>query len=184
MRFALSAICATMLIGCHPLPAEYVFAIEPAGGVIFGQAGQTIGWGYTLTNLSSTDWLVPINLDAGLFSHSTPELFFGFPVLAPLTQVHVPFDLFTAQGLFAITWDPGAPLNATEQGEFLLQAEWWSDDPFAGGAYLDSATPTAVAYEARIGAPVPETSTSAMVVCASGLLVVLRLSSRLRFCKT
>jgi hypothetical protein len=179
MRFALNAICATILMGCQPLAADYIFALDPVDGKVSGNLGQTIGWGYRLTNLSGTDWLMPTSLDAGLFSHSTPELWFGFPILPPGTEVHVPFDLFNAQGLLAITWDPGAPNGSTEQGEFLLQAEWWSGDPFGNGAYLQGADPTSVAYEARLGSAVPEPATSAMaaiaILLALGRFVAVRL---------
>jgi hypothetical protein len=86
MRFALNAICATILMGCQPLAADYIFALDPVDGKVSGNLGQTIGWGYRLTNLSGTDWLMPTSLDAGLFSHSTPELWFGFPILPPGTE--------------------------------------------------------------------------------------------------
>jgi hypothetical protein len=169
IRFALHVTYATMLIGSQPLAADYLFALHPEDGQIFGEPGQTIGWGYTLSNFSATDWLVPVTLDAGLFSHSVPESFFSFPILPPGTQVDMPFDLFTAQGLYAITWDLNAPNTAVEAGEFVLRSEWWSDDPFAGGMFLQNAEAAEAVYRAQIGAAVPEPATW-QLMGAAGLL--------------
>ena len=98
-------------------------------------------------------WLVPTSLNAGLFSFSLPEQFFTYPVLQPGTQVELPFHLFTAQGLFAVTWDGSASYGARETGVFFLEAEWWTGDPAAGGALVGLADPTALPYEALL-APV------------------------------
>ena len=70
----------------------YTFSLLPDDGSIAGGPGQTVGWGYSIENQSTTHWLVTTGLAPGSFQFGTPELFFDFPILAPGSSVTVPFD--------------------------------------------------------------------------------------------
>jgi len=157
----------------------YTFSTLPAGGSIQGPAGSTIGWGYSITNESTTDWLVTSNLAAGIFSDATPDASpFDFPIVAPLSTVSLPYDPSTDTGLFALTWDAGAPLGFVNSGLFTLSADWYNGDPFAGGTFDQAAADETAAYSATVGAApvpsVPEVSSVLLLLTAVSLTALAR----------
>lgn len=140
-------------------PIDFTFATLPANGIITGAAGSTIGWGYSLTNLSSTNWLMITALNAGSFLMGTPDAsIFDFPILAPsgtLTVTFVP----GLSGLFQFSWDTGAPNGFENSGIFVLSGELWDGDPFGGGAFAKLAADQSSSYTARVSSTsVPEPS--------------------------
>jgi hypothetical protein len=89
-------------------------------------APAVTGWGYTLHNQSSTNWLVTTNLTAGTFQHATPQLLFDFPDLAPGANVTVPYNPAPPPtGLYQIVWDQNVPAGYVNAGTFTLSAQWW-----------------------------------------------------------
>jgi hypothetical protein len=133
----------------------YTFTTSPAGGSISGVAGSTIGWGYSITNQSATDWLVTTNLNAGLFINCSPNSgLFDFPIIAPGTKATEAFNLAASLGLFDLAWNPGAPVGFGNSGQFTLSAEWWSGNPLAGGTFIADAVDQNAAYSATVSAPV------------------------------
>ena len=138
----------------------YTFNLLPDDGSIAGGAGQTVGWGYSIENQSTTHWLVTSGLAPSSFQFGTPELLFDFPILAPGSSVSVPFDAGASTGLLALTWDASAPLGSVESGSFLLSAEWWNGDPLAGGQFAFAASPLSQSYQATV---VPEPGTAALL---------------------
>lgn len=169
MRTILLAICLSVL---PALAAEtYTFDISPAENVS-GPSGlfTLTGWGYTLQNQSSTDWLVTTSLDAGTFQYATPQLLFDFPDLAPGASVTVPYDPVTPAGLYQILWDGNAPAGFVNSGMFILSAQWWSGDPTNGGTPVSGAPSTSVPYSASLTS-VPEPATVSMVALVFWLFV-------------
>lgn len=159
-------LVVTLLIAAAPSWAAeiFTFSLLPASGQISGAPGSTIGWGYMLENESSDYWLVADGLGTGSFAFGTPKVLFDFPILAPGASVTVPFDAGTLSGLFALTWDPFAPVGTIESGSFLLDAEWWDDDPLAGGTLAFAASPASSAYQAAVVTQVvPEPATSGLL---------------------
>jgi hypothetical protein len=140
------------------LPASsaeiFTFNLLPADGAITGGPGDTIGWGYSIENQSTSLWLVTTGLAPGSFQFGTPDVVFDFPILAPGSTVTMPFDAATSTGLMALTWDASAPPGTVEVGSFLLDAEWWTGDPFAGGVFAFSASPASESYQATVTAAV------------------------------
>jgi hypothetical protein len=153
---ALTLLLLLVGLGLTPHAASastFTFDTLPATGILSGAAGDTLGFGYTLTNLSATDWLVITSLDAGVFLDGSADAsLFDFPVLAPGASLVVPFVAGSA-GLFAFTWDPAAPLGASNAGVFTLGGEWWSDDPAAAGSFLALATPASATYQLVVPEP-------------------------------
>jgi len=105
------------------------FDTIPSGGAISGAPGQTVGWGYTITNSDLTDWLVITALDAPPFLSADPNPvgIFDFPIVPPNTTVNVPYVPGTA-GLYEVTVKTAPPVTF-EAGLFTLTADWFDGDP-------------------------------------------------------
>jgi len=98
-----------------------IFTATP--GDVSGPAGTTIGWGFTLTNTSATDYLDISGIDADLFAsaNGTPDAsIFLFPNLAPGQSVTQLYDPVAGVGLFQFTWNLGLTVGTTEAGQFRL----------------------------------------------------------------
>lgn len=162
--------------------ASFTFTLLPANGEIDGVPGSTIGWGYTLTNDSLTDWLMLTNVDSDPFAgvvaaDASP---FDYPILAPRATRSVAFNSTTLEGLFQITWDALAPLGTTNQGLFVLSAEFWDGDPFAdGSSFLTFADRQSAEYSAAV-TPVPEPGTLVLLGAGTGIAALVRRSRRAR----
>jgi hypothetical protein len=121
---------------------------------IYGQPGQTIGWTYSITNDSSTDWLILDAVSADVFSHATPDSsVFDYPIVPPDTNVTGP--------LFNLTWDTNAPLYFFNTGTFDLTAEWWDGDPLTTGNYIGPALDGYADYSAEV---VPEPASIVLTI--------------------
>lgn len=149
---------AALLVSLAARADTYSFTALPAD--VAGPAGSTVGWGYTISNTSTTSWLVLTALDAGVFDHGSPDNLFDFPTLAPGATVSVSFDGVNALGLYELTWDSTAPIGFVNTGFFTLQGEWWDGDPLAGGNFLTGAPDESVAYSATVTGTtsIPESS--------------------------
>ena len=79
--------------------------------------------GYSITNESTTDWLLTINLNSDAFLDGTANSLFDFPEVAPGTTVTDAFDPINSIGLYELTWDPDAPTGFTNSGNFVLSAQ-------------------------------------------------------------
>ena len=149
-------------------PIQPTFQLDPAGGTVTGSPGNTIGWGFTLTN--TVNWLVVTG------SQFTPNLVLGtyadfigpnFVVVGPspdFTSVSQSFDpdLFTGTGAFTI--DPLAGVNSTATGQLVLTYDLYSVspndsnfDPFLDTVSLGN-TSVANATIQVVGAPEPDLS--------------------------
>lgn len=145
------------------------FAVTP-GPDLVGLPGSTIGWGFVITNLSTTLWLETVSLDADPFDHGSAVSLFSFPILGPGDTATVPYD--GTDGLYELTWDALAPAGFVNSGTFTVTGDFWNGDPLNGGT--PSGEPSVVrgvAYSAAVTATrVPEPATLALA--AMGLLAV------------
>ena len=132
----------------------YNFSVPPPV-TVSSLAGVQSGWGYSLTNESSSLWLVSTGLSPGTFQHATPNLIFDFPDLAPGATVNVSYDPITPAGLFEIRWDATVPPGFLNSGNFTLSAQWWSGDPLNGGTLVGAAPIATAPYSVGLN-PVPE----------------------------
>ena len=148
------------LMACPAAWAD-TFSFTDLPADVAGPSGSSVGWGYTVTNESSTSWLVLTTLSAGVFDHGSPDSLFDFPSLAPGATVSVNFDQANLAGLYELTWDAAAPVGFVNTGLFTLQGEWWDGDPLAGGNFVSDAPDQIAAYSATVtgSASVPEPST-------------------------
>ena len=80
----------------------YTFSLLPGDGHIAGAPGETVGWGYSIDNQSTSQWLVTTGLAPGAFQFGTPNLLFDFPILAPGSSATSPFNVAGLTGLFGV----------------------------------------------------------------------------------
>lgn len=144
------------------------FAVIPSAAS--AGVGETIGWGYEITN-NSTEYYVSTALNADTFQWALPLALFDFPVLAPGATISQAFVADLA-GLFQMTWEAAAPDGFVNTGVFVLSGDFYNGDPLSGGSFL-AAAPDAVAnYTALMqsATAVPEPSTLLLVLAAFGLM--------------
>jgi hypothetical protein len=166
-----------VLLMTHAARADDSFTLTAIPGSGPGTAGSTIGWGYSITNDSMTDYLDTTDIDSDLFlaMDGTPSAtIFDFPVVAPDTTVTEEYDPVGFFGLFQFTWNPDVPVGTTEAGNFIVYGSFCDpSDMYCaedGGTVLSTSFATA-GYSATVSpnstAPVPEPSS--ILLLAAGL---------------
>src|SRR5690349_3062004 len=130
MRRCLYQMSVTLgvLLATHLARADtFSFITQPSPGNVSGVAGSTVGWGYSITNDSTSNYLELTGIDSDLFLavDGVPDAsIFDFPVLAPLQTVTEQYDPIGFIGLFQFTWNPGVPVGTTETGAFTVRAQF------------------------------------------------------------
>ena len=161
-----------------PLWADSItFTLLPSDGNVSGPAGSLVGWGYSLTNDSTTDWFLATALNSDSFSNGTPTLLFDFPDLGPGATVTEPLDPVNGIGVYELQWDASAPVGFVNSGDFTLSGQWYDGDPFNGGNYIADATDTLLPYSATVTgvSGVPEPSSLSMLEFGLAMMAVFRL---------
>ncbi|MGH9860981.1 MAG: PEP-CTERM sorting domain-containing protein [Candidatus Acidiferrales bacterium] len=175
----IAALAAVFLLAPAAQADSWTLALAPPGGAISGPAGSTIGWGFTVTNQSATNWLMLTGITADLFQQATPDAsIFSFPILAPMSTLSVAYNAATFEGIFQITWDATAPVGFTNLGVFIVTGEFWDADPFAGGGFVSLALDQSAAYSATVSpsanTPVPEPATLLLATTGAAVLLLRR----------
>jgi hypothetical protein len=173
MRRCLYGVSITLgvLLTTHAARADSLsFTTEPNPGNVSGIAGSTVGWGYSITNNSMSNYLDLTGIDSDLFlaTDGTPDAsIFDFPVLAPLQTITEQYDPANFIGLFQFTWNPGVPVGTTETGQFTVYAQFCDapDLSHCGSTVSASADYTATVIS-NFPASVPETSSFLLLVSA------------------
>ena len=159
---------------------SYTFSLIPANGAISGIPGSVIGWGYQITNNSTTDWLSTLSVNAGIFQHATLDSgdYFDFPIVAPGATVTVAFTEAGISGfgagLAALTWGANAPIGFTDSGNFDLSACFAN----SAGACVLAAPDAFAAYSATVVSPVPEPPSFTLLSSFLFILLVFSLISK------
>jgi hypothetical protein len=176
-RFSTVGLGLVLFLWTTPARAisDWTFGTIPLDGAISGEAGSTIGWGYTISNLDEANWLALSALDSDVFQFGTPDAsVFDYPILGPGVSLSVPYDgLF---GLFQVSWDLGAAVGSVDSGVFVASADWYDADPFDGGEFLDAAGQRSTPYSATVAGPiasVPEPSTLFLMLAGMVVLVIM-----------
>ena len=150
-------LCLLLLLAASAC-ADTVFSFMPLPASISAAPGQTTGWGYRLTNLSTDSWLEIYDVQpTSAFEHATLNLLFDYPVLAPLASVDVYYQPGLA-GLAELTWDVDAPSGFVNSGDFVASARWYTDDPASCGFTCTDPFPfqdTAIASYEAVATPEP-----------------------------
>jgi hypothetical protein len=172
---------AFALCGRTASAASFEFDTIPADGLVEGLPGDTVGWGYSITNTSQTFWLWLTDVSADPVLHGTLDTSpFDFPALAPMATVVQPFDAGVPSGLASFTWDATAPPGLVNVGVFQLEGGFYDSDPFQGGLFVEAAVAATAGYSVTAqtvaAVPVPEPST--LLLVASGGIALVRASRR------
>jgi len=160
----------------------YSFSTEPTDGVVSGTPGSTVGWGYSLTNNSTTDYLATLDVygDVVLDSLGTVDTsIFDLPIVAPMGTVTESYDPGNQLGLSQLFLDPGSTPGTGATGNFFIDAVFCANyDPTTGlllncsdTVVTDSAAVT-VSVTSPNGTPIPEPSSMMLLlsgICGFGL---------------
>jgi hypothetical protein len=161
--------------------------MNPPGGSITGGPGDTVGWGFTLTN-STADWIsvtssaltFETNSILGVYTdniglQSGPPPSFA---LAPSTFWSETFD-GVSQGIGAYTIASNAVLFAQDSGQILVSFDEFNGDPTNGGVQAGSSNVSA-AFTVEIvpTSEVPEPSALPLVEATSVLIFAARCRRR------
>jgi hypothetical protein len=152
-----------LFMGATAYADSITLSTLPASGAVSGTAGSTIGWGYTLTNNSATNFFVSESIDSSLFlsAKGTPDAsIFDFPILAPLQTVSLAYDPLNLLGLFQFTWNTNVPVGTTETGNFMVFGQFCSDP--ANSSTCGNVVHGSASFSANVTSPVagiPEPST-------------------------
>lgn len=182
-RGTASIVTLAALLAAPALSAAMPFTFDtvPADGAIGAAPGDTVGWGYTISNPDASLWLLITAVTADPVQHGTIDTSpFDFPVLAPLGSIMQVYDPGGPLGLAQFTWDITAPPGFINAGTFQLEGEFYDGDPFAGGSPVDLAESQTATYRVRATqTSVPEPG-SALLVMAGLVACTRRLTRRPR----
>jgi hypothetical protein len=117
---------AFTLAGRARADGAYSFTTLPNPGPVSGLPGDTIGWGYSITNSSTTDYLVTldVNEDSVLDSLGTVTAIFDLPIVAPISTVNESYDPVNMFGLIEVTLNPNLAPGTIATGSVYMDAEF------------------------------------------------------------
>lgn len=177
-------IVAAAILGCQAQAAPILALTPPA--TISGNPGQTVGWGFTLTN--TTDFLVPTGSELVIspLAGTYTDFIVGFSqffVLGPSPEsatITEPFDPGTGMGLGSFAISPVAIPGSDWSGVLRFHYSLFSVDPNDPNFNPDTDTlvPDAtVSADVRVhvnaAAPVPEPSSMGLLAAAlAGVLLL------------
>jgi len=190
-RFAVAVSLFLVASGARA-DAIVLFMATPTD--VSGPAGTTVGWGYTITNNTTTDYLdiSDIDSDLSLATDGVPDAsIFNFPNLAPGETATQDYDPGDDLGLFQFTWNSDVATGTTETGTFTIYGAlcgttdpYCADDGSVTSTVLASADYSVTVAPATV-VPTPEPSALAMLVFGMAALGGLRwrLNRRLDACR-
>lgn len=114
------------------LTAAPVLTLDPADGIRTGNPGETVGWGFSITNDTALYLVVSGNTPAGFtfgIGSFTDYLGLNFYVVNPNSNLDVSFDEGTTQGLGAYAINAGAPVGGFDAGSFAVIYDLYVNDP-------------------------------------------------------
>lgn len=170
---------ATLILGFTLTAQAAVVTLTPVGGSVKGAPGATVGWGYTFTNDSATDWIVLTDsafspLPAwGLYDDYVLKL--ANPILGPdgsgFSSITHVYDAVAGTGTGSFTIDPLAP-GKIALGEIVFGFNVYDGDPENGGQLVEVGGNGGY-YTLPVSASVtavPEPSTYALLCISLGVV--------------
>lgn len=174
-----TGLAVLLLAARTPLSASPILTLDPPSGAVNGLPGTTVGWGFNITNDTSS-FLVVTSLTASGFSLGIGSLTdyiaaLNFYVVAPNSSLPVAFSSATTQGTAAYAINAGATAGASDSGLFAITYDLLVNDPNGGGgsdpndqfglAFADVSASVTVT-------DVPEPGALFMLLTGVGLLLV------------
>ncbi|MGH9518200.1 MAG: PEP-CTERM sorting domain-containing protein [Terriglobales bacterium] len=175
-RWAVLGVAVLALVcGARADSLTFSFQLLP-GQDITGSPGQTIGWGYSITNNSQADFLQMDELDPlrGFPLSWHPKLLFDFPLISPGTTFSEPFDPGNGTGFLELNLAPDATPGAAGTQvcncQFTLRGQFYAPgDEITQNNPLGQGTGSSD-YSASVGV-VPEPTS--LWLLGSGALLLL-----------
>jgi len=127
------SLALAVVLATHAVRADNTVTFTVLPPDVSGPAGTTVGWGFSITNNSTTDYLDISAIDASVFLDGTPDsspFLFSFSPLAPGATDTQAYDPISGLGLFQFTWDAAAPVGFINTGSFGLSGAFC--DPSLG----------------------------------------------------
>jgi len=169
-----------------PLPLSLV--LNPANGAISGAPGDTIGWGFTLTNPDNTFAVItsasfcgsiltsPCSTPLGNFTDFIAQ--FNFTVIGPNGTESAVYDPLSFTGIGSYTINSGAAGGDSFFGQLVLTYDLYTDinDPLSligSDNRLSAAASVSVTGASPTSVPAPGTL-SLMSSALAGLYMMLR----------
>ena len=158
--------------------ASVTFTLNPDSGIVAGDPGQTVGWGYTISN-DSVYWLWINNSDFTTNKDATwgtyTDSSYNHTPVAPAdgatpTVLTVPYSFAdnTGAGSFAIS--PSTPVGDFAVGQILFTYDLYSADPSGGGLTPATSDSYSAAAAIQSASAVPEPSTYALLCISLGVV--------------
>ena len=184
----LLAGCASMAFG-----DTVTLTLIPANGMISGRPGQTVGWGFTLTN--DTDYLLVTAADfcsdVNCFNHPSDGSFtdfiaqFNFIVVGPPPEkstVSQPFNASLLTGVGSFLVSPSATPGELIAGLIVLTYDLYSvspNDPNFNPNIDTISTGNLISTDAEVKvSTIPEPGTLLLLLSGLGLSWLARLRRR------
>ena len=154
MRSMVKAATILGVLACCVVHADPTLMLIPSPDIA-GAPGETIGWGYSITNDTTFYLLVDSSNFCGVggdpaFTDCTtpydPPFEFGpsygtyqdyiasnLTIIAPLSTASESFDSTLMTGVGAYMIDPAAPMGAIDIGNVFVSYQEFNGDPLSGG---------------------------------------------------
>jgi hypothetical protein len=180
-------------VGCLAGNAEMVMiTTDPPGGAVTGSPGQTVGYGFTITNTTPYYLL----FDNSYFCEPSQDPEFttctqslgtyqdyianNFTEVAPMSSLSESFNANTMTGFGAYDISPTAMVGATDSGNLVATYMEYQGDPFNGGTQasldIELSAPASVTVIPVSATPEP----SSAILAALGALGALLYKARFR----
>lgn len=175
-RYFAVTLLALALARGEPATAAplWTFDTIPADGALSGSVGDTVGWGYVVTNDDSR-FLQFDGLSSPTSSLASLTDLFDFPTLAPFSSLTVPYSAGTAGLAEALLLSAGTEDDPLFK--FTVTASFYEDSPLADPSQspLETASLDAGAsLTVRDAVQVPEPPAVILLALGIGLLAVTR----------
>jgi hypothetical protein len=166
-------------MGCLACNAE-MLAITPPGGAVTGSPGQTVGFGFTITN----DTVYYQLFDASYFCEPSQDPAFtpctqslgtykdyianNGTVVAPMSMLSESFNANTMTGFGAYAISPTASPGAVDTGNLVATYMEYQGDPFSGGTQVSGDIELSAPASVSVipASTVPEPSAGTMIIAA------------------
>jgi hypothetical protein len=129
----LALLISIIALATFPVMADPTITLNPANGIIQGSPGQTVGWGFTISN--SVDFLVVDEFDfdavtsLGTFTDFSADNFIVVGPTPESTSVSQVFDPIALTGIGSFTISGGATVGQSAAGNINLHYDLFSVDP-------------------------------------------------------